>query len=97
MYKNYINTFVKKAKQEIIEINDIGILNDDGNMKIQINWDSIQVIVINKYTISIIPKNEVLNNIIISLSTKYKKEFIKGLKKYNKEFLLVDNSDRYKK
>ena len=97
MYKNYINTFVKKAKQEIIEINDIGILNDDGNMKIQINWDSIQVIVINKYTISVIPKNEVLNNIIISISTKYKNEFIKELKKYNKEFLLVDNSARYKK
>ena len=62
--------------------------------KLQLNWDSIQYIIINKYSITFLPKDETI--IMIGISTEYKDEVLEEIKKLNKEELLIDNTEKYK-
>lgn len=77
----------------IIEFSASGIEYIDDDKNIRVKWDDIKYVVINKYTICIIPK--IVINGFTSIDTKYKEEIIATLKKYNKLSLLIDNSDYY--
>lgn len=62
-------------------------------MSNKLYWDAIEYIIINKYSISILPKNFASVALFIEISSK--DELIKALKKYKKEELLIDNSNKY--
>jgi len=89
--KKSIKAYLQNDLKQVINITDKGIeLKQDKN-SVKINWKSIAYIVINKYSICVLPKKE--TDIMIALSTDYKKEFLKGIKKYKKEGLVVDNKE----
>ena len=50
-------------------------------------WDDVNYIIIGKFTVSFIPKEE--TNRIITTRIEYKDKILKMLKKYKKEQLLV--------
>lgn len=62
-------------------------------MSNKLYWDAIEYIIINKYSISILPENFASVAIFIEINSKDK--LIKALKKYKKEELLIDNSSKY--
>lgn len=59
-------------------------------MSNKLYWEAIEYIIINKYSISILPKNFVSVALFIEISSK--NDLIKALKKYKKMDLLIDNS-----
>ncbi len=85
--KLYLNNDIKQT----INITDKGIELTGNSKTIKINWKSIAYIIINEYSICILPKKQ--TEIMIALSTDYKKEFLKGIKKYKKEDLVIDNKE----
>ena len=88
-----INLLLNTKGVRIIEFSASGIEYIDDDKNIRVKWDDIKYVVINKYTICIIPK--IVINGFTSIDTKYKEEIIATLKKYNKLSLLIDNSDYY--
>lgn len=87
-----IKDFLKDNTKTIISINESGVeLVKENIQHIQVDWNSIDFILINKYSICLLPKN--ITNIIIALDTKNKKEFLEGIKKYDKDDLIVDNTE----
>ena len=77
-----------KLTSDILDT-DKGLELKQKNQKVHINWTSIEYIVINKYSICAIPKNP--TEIMLSLSNDYKDMFLKAIKKYKKEDLIIDN------
>ena len=63
-------------------------------MAVKLPWEVIEYIIINKYSICVLPKN--FSAILIGIEISAKDEVYKALKKYKKLNLLVDNSDKYK-
>lgn len=91
-----IKNFVKlndEGTEGTVEINQKEIEVMDDEKTIQIKWESIEYIIVNKYSISFIPKKD--TGLFCSIGIDYKDEMIKALKKYKKEDLLIDNSDLY--
>ena len=62
-------------------------------MSNKLYWDAIEYIIINKYSISILPKNFACIALFVEINSK--DELITALKKYKKEELLIDNSNKY--
>ena len=88
--KKQIKTLLNIHVGKIIDINNNYIGFKDNQNDIKIKWEDIEVIIINKYSICFIPKK--LSSSIISISTDYKNEVIRGLDQINKNLLLVDNN-----
>ena len=83
-----------KQQNSIIKIDETGIENTHKNMtSTKLYWDAIEHIIINKNTISVLPKNFSHSAIFIEIHSK--EETLKALKKYNKLHLLTDNSNKY--
>ena len=57
-------------------------------MKYDIGWKDIKYILINKYSISFIPRDK--NNILLSISTEYKDKVIDAINKYNYSNLVIE-------
>lgn len=84
-----------KHNNSIITIDETGIENKEENeTSSKLYWDAIEYIIVNKYSISILPKNFAHFAIFIEISSK--KEAFEGLEKYNQTNLLIDNSNKYK-
>lgn len=62
-------------------------------MTVKLPWKSIEYIIINKYSICVLPKN--FSAILIGIEIGSKDDVYQSLKKYKKLDLLVDNSSRY--
>ena len=62
-------------------------------MTVKLPWEAIEHIIINKYSICVLPKN--FSAILIGIEIGAKDDVYKSLKKYKKLDLLVDNSNRY--
>ncbi len=60
----------------------------------KLNWDDIKYIVINHYSICFLPKESM--KILIGINIEYQKEVLKAIDKYQKNDMLVDNSNLYK-
>jgi len=95
IYTQRINMFMNNKGVKIIEFNENGVEYIDDDKNIRVKWEDIKYIIVNRYTICILPKTIVSG--FTSLNSKYKDELINTLKKYNKESLLIDNSGFYKK
>ena len=84
-----------KHNDSLITIDETGIENKEENKTVsKLYWNAIEYIIVNKYSISILPKNFAHFAIFIEISSK--KEVLKALKKYNQTNLLIDNSNKYK-
>ena len=84
-----------KHNDSLITIDETGIENKEENKTVsKLYWDAIEYIIVNKYSISILPKNFAHFAIFIEISSK--KEVLKTLEKYNQTNLLIDNSNKYK-
>ena len=94
IYNKRIKAMLNKNNNILIKINDNGIDYNDNYVERKQQWDDIKYIIVNKYTLSFIPKD--IAGLIINVPKKYKKEINESLKKYNKEYLLVDNTKLYK-
>ena len=88
---NYKLREFMKHNNSLIKIDETGIENiEEKQVSTKLYWDSIEYIIINKYSICIFPKNFAHFAIFISINSK--DEVYKALKKYNKLNLLIDNS-----
>lgn len=88
-----------KLKEYMLHDNSTIIIDETGIESIENNevskklcWSAIERIIINKYSISILPKNFAHFAIFIEKSSKEK--VIEALKKYNKQNLLVNHSQK---
>lgn len=89
-----IKTFISDVTEKTFSIDEMGITLSDEEKNIIIKWDNLEKIIINKYSIVFLPKEN--NKVLISTSTIYKDEIIKSLDKYQKTSSIVDNSEKYR-
>ena len=83
-----------KHNNSIITIDETGIENKEENQtSSKLYWDAIEYIIINKYSICVLPKN--FAHFAIYIEIHAKNNVYKTLKKFNKLNLLIDNSDKY--
>lgn len=77
-----------------MDINEkyIELISNEKNIKV--NFDEIERIVINRYSICFLPKQ--ITSPMVSISTDYKNEVINELEKINHKSLVTDNSELYK-
>ena len=96
--KKQINLYMNNGSSEsIFEVDEDGVrLNNNNTGIVEVKWDSIKNILINKNTISFLPSDVLATNIIMFISTKYKDKVLEAIKKYKKEELVIDNSNLYK-
>lgn len=90
-----IKTLMSKTDTKIVEINKSGVEYKDSEKNIKIDWKNIEFILLNKYSICFIPKDD--SNIFISISSDYKYKVLTAIKEFNKEDLIKDNSQLYEK
>ena len=77
-----------------IKINEDGIEDIyENKISTKLYWDYIDHIIINKYSICVIPKSSY--SILIGTDISNKDDFIASLKKYKKIDLLIDNTEIY--
>ena len=94
VYKKLIKESVKSKPKIKININEDTIHYIEENREYKLKWDVISNVIINKYTITIISKDN--SRLLISIPLNYKDDIITCLKKYKKEKLLIDNTELYK-
>lgn len=95
--KKNIKTFLKNSKECELEIDEKGIkLIEKDVQEIQTKWSNIRFIVVFEYGFYIIPKNNHGTVIGIENIAIDRENFFKGLVKYKKENLWIDNTDLYK-
>ena len=87
-FDNMIHEYRKNGKNG--KLFEIDFWIEEKQVSTKLYWDSIEYIIINKYSICIFPKNFAHFAIFISINSK--DEVYKALKKYNKLNLLIDNS-----
>lgn len=92
-----VNSYMNDENLEnTFEITKEHISLENKKQNIELSFDSIKYIIINKETISFIPKEINATSIVMFISTKYKDDVMTALKKYKKEELVIDNSELYK-
>lgn len=89
--KRIIKTTPNKNYDIIFEFSDTEVTYEEENIrKLTLAWDCIETILINKYSIIFIPKD---NNITwLSTASDFKNEIIEAVGKYKKENLIIDNT-----
>ena len=84
-----------KHNNSLIKIDESGIENtEEKQVTTKLYWEAIEYVIINKYSICILPKNFAYFAIFINITAK--KQVLEALTKYNKLDLLIDNRDKYK-
>lgn len=86
--KNVTGKIIVNIEKDYIEYN-----SNECNYKV--DFADIKYIIINKNTISFLPKT--VGKALISLNIKYKKDVINTLAKFEKDSLIIDNSKLYEK
>lgn len=80
-----------KYGDSTIDIDEEGIKHiASDKTTIKMTWDAIEYILINKYSICVLPKN--FSSILIGIEKQSQEKVIKALKKYQKLDLIIDNS-----
>jgi hypothetical protein len=93
LLNNYMND---GNNDSVFEINEDVIRLENKNGTMELKWDLVKYILINKETISFVPGKVGISSICMFISTKYKEDVMNAIKKYKKEELVVDNSCLYK-
>ena len=95
-YLMSVNVRIKRlmSNKQIIEfeINKEGIFYKTDESELHLTWDNTKYIIINKYSITFLPKE--IKLFILSTSTDYKKEVLAAIKKYNHEDLIIVNNTK---
>lgn len=86
-----LNSLMNSNGTKFIEIDETGVEYKDSEKNVKINWKNIDFILLTKYSICFIPKEEM--GIFISVSKDYKDKIFEGIKKYRKEKLIIDNEN----
>lgn len=82
------------VQKSLVEIEETSIkLIREGMNDVEVDWESIDFILINKYTICLVPKK--INTLMIALPISKKKEILKEVKDCKKEYLIIDNEKLY--
>ncbi len=84
-----IKMYMNDKSDKTIEITNECISYSSDTMNLKMNKDDIGVIVINKYSICVLPKQ--LNSYAISISMDYLDEFLKGTNENGYSNMVVDN------
>lgn len=87
--KKRIKMYMDDKSDKIIDITNEYISFSNETMNLKMNKDDIGVIVINKHSICILPKE--LNKYAISISNDYLDDFLKGAKEEGYENIITDN------
>lgn len=97
-YKKSLNNLTKKVGHAKLHVDENKISYEkDGELsfKLEYKWDTVKYIIVNKYSIFILPQNK--TDAFIALDIENKDKLIEALKKYNHEDLIVKNSQMNKK
>ena len=88
-----IKQYMSDTTTKVITIENDDIEFEKPGVNFKVRKDEIAVIIINKYSICFLPKD---NNagIIISISTEYREEVLKGLEENDYMSLVVDNFEK---
>ena len=91
---NYkLKEYMKHNDTSII-IDEIGIESKEENASSsKLYWEAIEYVIINKYSICILPKNFAHFAIFINITAK--KQVLEAITKYNKLDILIDNRNKY--
>ncbi len=85
-----IDMYTNDNNVQVMNINDKCVEYFDEKKSIMVKWDDIACVVINKYSISFIPKT--IFGFVISVSINNKDDIVKAIKKANRDSLLIDNN-----
>ena len=89
-----INDYLSTKTDSSFSINEDGIrLSKTGVQTIDLSWDTIKGVYINKHTITFLPTS--ISYIMICIPIEYKDKIIKSIKNYNHSDLIINNSSRY--
>ena len=91
---NYkLKEYMKHNDTSII-IDEIGIESKEENASSsKLYWEAIEYVIINKYSICILPKN--FAHFVIFINITAKKQVLEAITKYNKLDILIDNRNKY--
>lgn len=90
--KNNIKLYLNSGSTNIV-IDELGVKKSSDRDDILLKWDNITYVIINKNSICFIPKK--LPSFMLGIPIEYKDKIIKGLEKYDKMSILIDNSGMY--
>ena len=91
-FNRYINDMMSEKYSRYVDINEDGIVFNDGRKNISLTWDDIKAVIFGKYSISFFPKRE--SDYIISLEAKYKETVSDCLKQHDKTFLILKKENQ---
>lgn len=93
LYINFKKIYKKCSNQKhSVVIDDIGIEQKVENKQdIIVKWEDLSSLIINKHSICVIPKH--LPSKLIFLDIIHKEEFINAITQFNKQDLIIDNSN----
>ena len=68
--KKRLKLYLENKEETIFEITKNEVKIEKKNQKLQLDWDSIEKVLVNKYSVVFLPKDETM--IMIGISTEYK-------------------------
>ena len=91
--KNNIKLYLNSKGSTTIIIDEDGIKKSCDRDDILLKWCNVAYVIINKYSICFIPKE--LPSFLLGIPIEYKDKIVKGIEKYDKTSILIDNSGMY--
>lgn len=92
--KKRIKIFRESDYDSKIIVDNKGISLKKKDQNVSLTYDAINMIVINKYSIVVFPKD--LSLVFLGIPVDYKEDFIQAIKDNHKYKLLVNNEEEYK-
>ena len=89
LIKRKIQMFMNVTGDKIIEIDEEGIKYSDFEKVYRMKWEDVSSIIFNRYSICFLPNEN--SRVLISVFIDYEDKVLKGIKKYQKESLIVYN------
>ena len=92
--KKRIYVFRDSDHDNKVLIDKKGVTLKREEQDVSLSYDAINMIIINKYSIVVIPKD--LSLVFLGIPSEYKNDLITGIKENHRFKLLVDNTELYK-
>jgi len=88
-YNKKVKEFLKNADSSTIVIDESGVELIEKLKTCKINYEMIELVLINKYSICVIPRD--MTGIMIGVPIEYKDRFLESIRSYNESILIIDN------
>ncbi|MBO5994572.1 MAG: hypothetical protein J6Q41_03585 [Firmicutes bacterium] len=85
-----IDLMMNEPGSKIIDIDERGVRFESERQTLQIRWEELSSVIINKHSIIFMPKTEV--QLMISIYTKYKEQVLQAVEAAGHMDLVVDNT-----